>query len=389
MSLMYTREQSAMIELVRKMMEKEVKPHVPEADKTGTCPRQLYRPAFQMGLHMAEIPKEFGGVGLSYETAAMIFEEVARVDAGYALGLVCTFVALRNVILAGTKEQAAYFANRIKEGGFACFALTEAGAGSDPASMRATAEYDPKTDEYIINAQKTFITNGAWADAYVVFARTDTAAKSRGISAFLVDRDAPGKIVIGREEDKMGLRLSNTVDVAFRGVRVPSDRRIGKEGEGFKLAMRALNLSRPFLAALTVGIMQRALDESVRYAVNRRQFGAPIIDFQMIQQILADMAIRLESSRCLVNNTMRMMDAGLDVQKDGAITKTFVTDAGQQVVSDAVQIFGGYGYNRDYPVEKLMRDMKAFQIMEGANQIQRITIASCLKQEYGKGGKKR
>ncbi|MCB6993509.1 acyl-CoA dehydrogenase family protein [bacterium 210820-DFI.6.37] len=389
MSLMYTREQSAMIQLVQKMMENEVKPYVPEADKTGKCPRELYRYAFQMGLHMAEIPKEYGGVGLSYESAAVIFEEVAKVDAGYALGLVCTFVALRNVILAGTKEQAAYFAERIKEGGFACFALTEAGAGSDPAAMRATAEYDPETNEYILNAQKTFITNGAWADIYVVFARTDTAAGSRGISAFLVEREAPGKIVIGREEDKMGLRLSNTVDVTFRNVRVPADRRIGKEGDGFKLAMRALNLSRPFLAVLAVGIMQRALDESMRYAMNRSQFDHPIIDFQMVQQMLADMAIRLETSRCLVNNTMRMMDAGVDVQKDGAITKTFVTDAGQKVVADAVQIFGGYGYNRDYPVEKLMRDMKAFQITEGTNQIQRMTIASCLKQEYGKGGKRR
>lgn len=389
MSLMYTKEQTAMINLVRKMMEKEVKPYVLEADKAGTCPQELYQYAFQMGLHMAEIPKEFGGVGLNYETGAMIFEEVAKVDAGYALSLVCTFVALRNVILAGTKEQAAHFAERIKKGGFACFALTEAGAGSDPASMRAVADYDPETDEYILNAQKTFITNGAWADVYVVFARTDKEAGSKGISAFIVDREAPGKIVIGREEDKMGLRLSNTVDVAFRNVRVPSGRRIGKEGDGFKLAMRALNLSRPFLAALTVGIMQRALDESVEYAMSRRQFGQPIMEFQMIQQMLADMAIRLESSRCLVNNTMRMMDAGLDVKKDGAITKTYVTDAGQQVVADAVQIFGGYGYNRDYPVEKLMRDMKAFQIMEGANQIQRITIASCLKQEYGKGGKQK
>lgn len=385
MSLIYTREQTAMIKLVRRMMENEIKPHVPEADKSGKCSRELYDHAFRMGLHMAEIPVEFGGLGLSYETTAEIFEEVAKVDAGYALGLVCTFVALRNVILAGTKEQAAHFSERIRDGGFACFALTEAEAGSDPAGMRASAVYEPETDEYVINAQKTFITNGAWADIYVVFARTDNDAGSRGISAFLVDRDAKGRIVIGHEEDKMGLRLSNTVDVSFRDVRVSSDKLIGREGDGFKLAMRALNLSRPFLATLAVGIMQRALDESVVYAMKRRQFGMPLIEFQMIQKMLADMAIKVESSRCLINNTMRTMDMNMDVQKEGAITKAYVTDCGQQVTSDAVQIFGGYGYNRDYPVEKLMRDMKAFQIMEGANQIQRVVIASCLKEEYEKG----
>ena len=180
----------------------------------------------------------------------------------------------------------------------------------------------------------------------------------------------------------MGLRLSNTTDVTFENVRVKASAMLGEEGSGFKLALNALNLSRAFVATMAVGIMQRALDESVKYAKERKQFGQPLISFQMVQQLLADMAIKIEASRCLVNNTMRMMDNGSLVRKEGSITKTFVSDCAQEVTSNAVQIFGGYGYSKEYPVEKLMRDCKVFQIFEGANQIQRMTIAGELNREY-------
>ena len=379
MSLIYTTEQKELISLVKEMAENEIKPYVQELDEKGECPRELFKYAFDMGLHMLEIPEEYGGTGLSYETTAMIFEELAKVDAGYAITLVTTFVALRNVILSGTPEQAKYFADIIAPGNFAAFALTEPNAGSDVASLRGTAYVDG--DEYVLNGSKTFITNGELASLFIGFFKTDTQAGSKGISAFIIDRDTPG-ITIGKHENKMGLRLSNTTDVTFENVRVPVKNRLGEEGSGLKLALNTLNLSRAFVATLAVGIMQRALDESVKYAKERKQFNKPIIKFQMVQQLLADMAIKVEASRALVNNTMKLMDNGSLVQKEGAITKTFVSDCAQEVTSNAVQIFGGYGYSKEYPVEKLMRDVKVFQIFEGANQIQRMTIARELEKEY-------
>jgi len=379
MSLLYTEEQKELLALVREMAEHEIKPFVQSADEKGECPKELFKWGFDMGLHMLEIPEEYGGAGLSYETTAMIFEELAKVDAGYAISFVTTFVALRNVILAGSKEQGRYFAEKIAPGGFAAFALTEPNAGSDPAAMRATAVSDG--DEYILNGTKTFITNGALSDVFVGFFKTDPATGHRGISAFIVDADAPG-VTVGAHENKMGLRLSNTTDLIFDNVRVNASAMVGPAGSGFKLALNALNLSRAFVATMAVGIMQRALDESVKYAKERKQFNTPIIKFQMVQQMLADMAIKTEASRCLVNNTMKMMDRGSLVQKEGAICKTFVSDCAQEVTSNAVQIFGGYGYSKEYPVEKLMRDCKVFQIFEGTNQIQRMTIANVLDREY-------
>lgn len=379
MSLIYTNEQKELIALVKEMAENELKPHVQDADEAGECPKELFKWAFDMGLHMLEIPEEYGGTGLSYETTAMIFEELAKVDAGYAITLVTTFVALRNVILSGTKEQGLHFADVIKSGNFAAFALTEPNAGSDPAAMRATAVKDG--DYYILNGAKTFITNGAIASIMVGFFKTSPELGAKGISAFIIDAVEPG-IIIGNHENKMGLRLSNTTDVTFENVRVPASAMLGPEGSGFKLALNALNLSRAFVATLAVGIMQRALDESVKYAKERKQFGEPIMNFQLVQGLLADMAMKVEASRALVNNTMRLMDNGSLVRKEGAITKCFVSDCAQEVTSNAVQVFGGYGYSKEYPVEKLMRDVKVFQIFEGANQIQRLTIAGCLNSEY-------
>ena len=374
MSLLYTEDQKSLIEMVRDFAEKEVKPYVAECDRKGECPIELFKPAMDMGLHMLEIPEEYGGAGMDYETTAMIFEELAKVDAGYADTLVTTFVALRNIILAGTPEQARYFAVVIAEGKFACFAITESGAGSDAGALRSTAV--PDGDDYILNGTKTFATNGECASLYIAFFKTE-----EGITAFMIDRDTPG-FSVGAHEDKMGFRLSNTTDLIFEDVRVPASNIIGKKGEGLKIALNSLNLSRAFISTLGVGIMQRALDEAVAYAKVREQFGKPIIKFEMVQQMLADMAIKVEASRCLVNNTMKMMDQGSLVRKEGSITKTFVTDCMQEVTSNAVQIFGGYGYSREYPVEKLMRDAKIFQIFEGTNQIQRQTIAKCLEKEY-------
>ncbi|MFR3889782.1 MAG: acyl-CoA dehydrogenase family protein [Eggerthellaceae bacterium] len=375
MTLLYTKEQKALIKLIHDVAEQELKPYVAEADRAGECPAELYEFGFDLGLHLVEVPKEYGGTGLDYETTAMIFEELAKVDAGYAITFVTTFVALRNVILAGTPEQAQYFADVVKRRQFAAFALTEPNAGSDVASLRSTAV---ETEEgYLLNASKTFITNGGLAQIYIVFCKTDPEAGTHGITAFIVDRNMPG-VKVGAEEDKMGLRLSNTTELILDNVIVPKNRVLGKVGEGMKLALNALNLSRAFVCTMGVGIMQRALDEALAYAKERKQFDKPLASFQLVQGLLADMAIKTEASRCLVNNTMRLMDAGSLVQTEGAICKTFVSDSMQEVVSNAIQILGGYGYSREYPVEKLMRDAKVFQVFEGANQIQRITIAKQL-----------
>lgn len=375
MTLLYTKEQETLIELVRSVAEQELKPYVAEADRAGECPKELYEFGFDLGLHLVEVPKEYGGTGLDYETTAMIFEELAKIDAGYAITFVTTFVALRNVILAGTSEQAQYFADVVKERKFAAFALTEPNAGSDVASLRSSAT--KVEGGYVLNAKKTFITNGGIASIYIVFCKTDLEAGAHGVTAFIVDRDMSG-VRVGAEEDKMGLRLSNTTELFLDDVFVPDDRVLGKVGEGMKLALNALNLSRAFVCTMGVGIMQRALNEALVYAKERKQFGKSLTSFQLVQGLLADMAIKTEAARCVVNNTMRLMDAGSLVQTEGAICKAFVTDAMQEVVSNAVQILGGYGYSREYPVEKLMRDAKVFQIFEGTNQIQRITIAKQL-----------
>ncbi|KRM93059.1 acyl-CoA dehydrogenase family protein [Loigolactobacillus rennini] len=372
MALQYTEEQQEFIRLVREFAETELEPHVKQWDKEGSCPKTAFNKAFEIGLHQLEIPEEYGGLGLSYETTAMVFEELAKYDAGYAITLVSTFVALRSVILSGNKKMAKYFSNIIVPGKFAAFALSEANAGSDAGAVAASAR--KKDDEYILNGEKVFVTNGNLADVYIAIFRTSDDG-NRGLSAFLVEHDCPG-ITVGKHEEKMGLRLSDTSTVNFSDVHIPLDHRIGEEGEGFKLALNSLNLSRAFVATLAVGIMQRALDESVKYATVRQQFNRPIYKFQAVQEMLADIAMQTEAARLMVNNTMKMMDKGLSVRKEGAMTKAFVSDLAQKATSNAVQIFGGYGVSCDYPVEKLLRDIKVFQIFEGTNQIQRITIAN-------------
>ncbi|MEN1974168.1 MULTISPECIES: acyl-CoA dehydrogenase family protein [unclassified Cellulomonas] len=378
MALILTEEQSELVAMVREFVQKEVAPHIGAADKAGELPPGFFGPAFEMGLHMLEIPEEFGGGGLDFATTAMVFEELGKVDAGYAITLVSTFVALRNVILAGTPEQAQLFADLVAPGGLGAFVLSEPGAGSDAAAIRTTAVRDG--DEYVLNGTKTWITNGGIAKVYAVLAKTDPAAGHRGISCFIVETDRPG-VSWGTHEDKCGLRTSNTCDVVFDEVRVPADHRVGAEGEGFRIAMRGLDFSRAFMATICVGMMQRALDEAVAYARQREQFGQPIIEFQLVQKLLADMAAQTEAARCLVHNTMRLMDAGLPVTKEGAITKMLVSDMLQDVVSKAIQVLGGNGYTKEYPVEKIFRDAKVFQIMEGTNEIQALVIGRALARE--------
>lgn len=365
-------QQQELVKLVRDLAINEIKPHIKELDEKGEFPKELLKKAFDMGLHSVEIPEQYGGAGLDYQTTSMIFEELAKVDAGYAISLVTSFVALRAVLVSGNETQKKLFADKIIPGGFGSFCLTEPSAGSDAKSIKTSAVKDG--DEYVLNGRKCFVTNGGFADIYVVFASTDKTKAAKGISAFIVEKSRNG-ITVGKHEDKIGLRLSNTCDVVFDDVRIPTGNLLGKEGEGFKVAMHALNVSRAFVGTLAVGICQAAIDESIKYAKGRIQFGKPIAQFEAVQMILADMEIQTEAARQLVHHSMILLDEGKTIPREGAITKTFCGDTVMQVTTDAVQIFGGYGVCKDYPVEKLMRDAKVFQIFEGTNQIQRIVIA--------------
>lgn len=374
-----TDEQELLLESIRTFVWDEVAPGVAQRDRDSQCELSDFQSAFDLGLHLLELPEEYGGAGIDFKTGAMVFEELGKVDAGYAITLVSTFVAFRNVMLAGTPEQAQLFADSIAEGGLGCFAITEPGSGSDAASIHTTAVREG--DEYVLNGQKCWITNGGIANIYLISAKTDPSAGARGISTFLVEADREG-LSAGAHEDKMGLRTSNTCDLILDNVRIPADHLVGKEGEGFKIAMSGLDVSRAFMATIAVGMMQRALDEATKYALVREQFGQPIFNFQMVQDMLARMSAKTVASRALVQHTMAMIDDEEQVQKEGAITKQFVTDVLQEVVSDAVQVFGGYGYTKQFAVEKIYRDAKVFQIMEGTNQIQSIVIARQLKKEY-------
>ncbi|MBI0120857.1 acyl-CoA dehydrogenase family protein [Lactobacillus kullabergensis] len=379
MTLLYTQEQKEYIHLAQEFGDRYLTPEIiKKYDLKGDCPSSLFEPAIKIGLHMLEIPREYGGAGLSYEDSALVFEKLAEYDAGYALTLITSFVALRCVMLAGTEEQAQRFADVIRPGRFAAFTMSEADAGSDAGSVKATAVR--QGNEYILNGNKAFATNGGIADIFIGIFRTSNNG-NHGLSAFMIDKNTPG-IWVGKHEDKMGLRLSNTVPLGFKNVHVPAENLIGQEGRGINIALNSLNLSRAYVSTLTVGVMQRALNEAAKYANQREQFNQPISQFESVQNILANMATAVETARLLVNNTMKMMDKDLSVRQEGAMTKLYVTDVAQKVTSDAVQILGGYGYTRAYPVEKLMRDVKGFQILEGTNEIQRMTIAREVSKKY-------
>lgn len=372
MEKILTEEQLDLQRMVADFGKKEVVPVASEYDRNGEFPMDLYKKAFEMGLHMIDIPEEYGGGGLDAVTAVILQEELAKYDAGFSIGVFSSGLAVKPVLIAGTDEQKKYFADSIVEGKFAAFALTEPNAGSDAGATKTTAVKDG--DDYILNGRKCFITSGGVADIYVVFASTDREKGVKGLSAFIVDRNTKG-VSVGKEEDKMGIRLSNTCDVVFENVRVPAKNLLGKEGSGFKLAMMTLDMSRPSCAATAVGICQAALDYSIEYAKERKTFGRPIVANQAIQFKLADMKIKTEIARQYVRYTASLIDKKVPYSTEAAIAKCYAGDAVVEVTQEAVQILGGYGYSREYPVEKLYRDAKIFQIFEGTNEIQRVVIA--------------
>ena len=362
-------------EMAREFAEAKIRPVSKEYDLKGETPLSVYKEAAGLGYTSLCIPEEFGGAGLGTFANILVAEEFARADAGFSVAVQASTLAMKPILLAGTKEQKQYAADALINGGMGSFCLTEPDAGSDAGAIRTKAV--KKDGEYIITGRKCFITNAPHADFYVVFAKTEPDAGTKGISAFLVERGREG-LSIGKHEDKMGIRLSTTADVILEEVHVPEDHLLGAEGKGFKLAMQTLDRTRLECAAMAAGLSQRAIDLSVDYAKTRVTFGKPIAKLQAIQFMLADMEIRNQAARSLVYQCAAMIDSGAVVGKMNAVAKTFSSEAAMQNTLDAVQIFSGYGYSREYEVEKLMRDAKIFMIFEGTNQIQRTVIAGHL-----------
>jgi butyryl-CoA dehydrogenase len=375
MNLNLTDEQKSLQKLVREFTLKEVTPVAKKYDHEGEFPWDLFNKVVDMGLHCMPAPEEYDGPGLDTLTCAILTEELAKGDVGFATTVAGNGLASYPVLIAGNASQKKIFFDILMKGKLAAFCLTEPNAGSDAGAVATTARREG--DEYVLNGTKCFITNGGIASVYTVFATVDKGKGLKGLTSFIVERDRPG-ISIGQEEDKMGIRSSNTTDVIFQDVRIPIGNLLGKEGDGFKIAMQTLDISRPVVGALGVGLGQVAIDYAVKYAKERVQFGKPIATFQAIQMMLADMAIAVESARWLVYRAAFLKDAGLPFTLEAAMAKTLGGDVAMKVSTDAVQILGGYGFSREYPVEKLMRDAKILQIFEGTNQIQRLVIAGQL-----------
>ncbi|MER7816482.1 acyl-CoA dehydrogenase family protein [Streptomyces sp. NPDC096153] len=367
-----TEEARDLIVLVREIVQREIAPRAAEEEEAGRFPRELFSLLSESGLLGLPYDSEYGGGDQPYEVYLQVLEELAAARLTVGLGVSVHSLACHALAGYGTKEQRTEHLTAMLGGGLlGAYCLSEPSSGSDAASLRTKAERDG--DDWVITGTKAWITHGGVADFYTVLARTGGEG-ARGISAFLVPGDAEG-LSAAAPEKKMGMKGSPTAQLHFDGVRVPDTRRIGDEGQGFAIALSALDSGRLGIAACAVGVAQAALDESLAYATGRQQFGRPIADFQGLRFMLADMATKVEAGRALYLAAARLRDRGLPFSKEAAMAKLFCTDTAMQVATDAVQILGGYGYTADFPVERLMREAKVLQIVEGTNQIQRMVIA--------------
>lgn len=373
MAYLISEEAQDLLQDVKNFCDKEVVEQCKEYDVTGEWPKELYEKAVEQGYQALEVPEEYGGPGLSRVDVAALIEQMAIADAGFATTISASGLGMKPVLIAGSDEQKQHVCDLVLEGGFGAFCLTEPGAGSDASAGKTTAVKDG--DEYVLNGRKCFITNGGVASFYCITAMTDKSKGVKGISMFLVDAGTKG-LSTGKEENKMGIRTSNTCDVILEDCRIPAKNLIGEEGKGFIIAMKTLDQARTWMGCVSVGIAQRAINEAVAYGKERIQFGKPILKNQALQFKIADMEMKTEVARQMVAHSLQKMDLGLAHTKESAIAKCFASDIAMEAASEAIQIFGGYGYSREYPVEKLLRDAKIFQIFEGTNEIQRIVIAN-------------
>ena len=374
MDYFLTEDQKDFRDLVRQIAEETVKPVRAKYDREGTFPWDIVKVFADAGFFSVVVPPEYGGMGLGVFELALMTEELSKVCGGISLSVAASALGTFPILISGNEAQKKKYLPKLASGEWlAAFGLTEPAAGSDAGSMKTRAE--KHGNEYILNGSKVFITNGGVANCYTVIAVTDPSKGARGTAAFIVERDFPG-FKVGKEEDKMGIRASSTNEIIFDDCHVPAENIIGREGEGFMVAMKTLDKSRPGVAAQALGIAQGAFDLALEYAKSRIQFGHPISSLQAIQFMLADMATSIESARALLYMAAKNIDAGFkNVGDISAMSKLLASDVAMKVTTDAVQIFGGYGYMRDYPIEKYMRDAKITQIYEGTNQIQRMVIA--------------
>ncbi|MDP2924550.1 MAG: acyl-CoA dehydrogenase family protein [Candidatus Omnitrophota bacterium] len=375
-------EQKMLKDLCRKIAEEKIRPYSRELDEKEEFPAEIIKTMAKADLFALCIPESYEGLGSGLLSLCIATEEISRVDAGVATCYAASFLGMFPILLYGTEEQKKKYLPDIASGKkLTAFALTEPEAGSDASAVKTTAKKEG--DHYILNGTKHFITNGGDAQIYTVIAVTDKARGPRGVSAFIVEKGTPG-FTFGKKEEKMGIRASSTRELVFNDCKVPKESLLGqKEGIGFIATMKTFDQSRPGVAAQAVGIAQGALELATNYAHNRVQFGKPISSFQGIQWMLADMATKTEAARSLVYSVASMVDRGIkDVGTASACAKLFASDVAMEVSTNAVQIFGGYGYMRDYPIEKFMRDAKITQIYEGTNQIQKNIIALSLIKKY-------
>lgn len=381
MDYFFTEQQQMIIDTAREITDEKIIPIRAELDEKNQFPREILQDIAKADLFSIFVPEEYGGFGGGCFEIVLAMEELARGCVGVATSFAASALGIFPVMIAGSEEQKQKYLPDIASGArWAAFGLTEANAGSDASGIRTTAVEDG--DFWVLNGTKQWITNGGESQIYTIIAMTDPTKGARGASIFVVEDGDPG-FSYGKKEDKMGIRSSATRELILKDCRIPKDRLVGRRGTGFITVMKTLDMSRPGIASLGVGLAQGALDEAVTYAKQRVQFGKPIISFQAVQHILADMAIQLEAARALVYAAAKHIDNHpKDMSKASSMCKVFATDMAMKVTTDAVQVLGGYGYMKEYPVEKMMRDAKILQIYEGTNQIQRNVVGQELNKEY-------
>jgi acyl-CoA dehydrogenase len=369
-------EHKALIDMARRFAKERVMPHAAEWDREAHFPMDVFKAAWEIGLINPTVPAEYGGAGMGEVENALIAEELAYACSGFETSCMANGLALTPIKLAGSHEQKQkYLGMLTSEPVLASYATSEPDAGSDVAGIKT--RFKKHGDDYVLNGQKAWITNASFARWYVIFATSDPSLKHKGMAAFIVDRDSAG-LRVGKHEDKLGQRASDTAQVFLDDVVVPKANLLAPEGQGFKLAMETFNQTRPDIAAAATGVMRRCLDECVAYAKERKTFGVPIGQHQLVQAMLAEMAIRAEATRLLYLKASWNLDNGVRDPIVSSFAKGFGADAAMQTAIDAVQVFGGNGFVKEYPVEKLMRDAKIFQIYEGTSQVQRMVIAKQL-----------
>lgn len=375
MAYLFPGEDRDLYESVKEFCEKEIKEQCKKFDETGEWPGEIYDMAMEMGLHMMEVPETYGGLELNCTTILALTELMGIADAGFVTSINASSLALNAVLISGSEDLKRRACKILESKKLGAFALTESDAGSDAGAGKTVAVRDG--DSYVLNGRKCFITNGGAAGFYMVTAMTQKGVGVSGMSAFFVEEGTPG-LSFGAEEHKLGIRTSCTCDVVLDNCRIPAENLIGREGEGFKIAMKALDHGRMLCGCAAAGLIQRCIDETVAYAKERIAFGKPLSKNQVLQFKIADMAIKAETARQMTAHCAALLDRGLPYSKEAAMAKAYAADGAMFAASEAIQIFGGYGYIKEYPVEKLLRDAKIYQIYEGTCEVCRMVVAGAV-----------